>query len=90
MESLAVGAFKGYNGALESRSMLLHFLAYSMKAVMSPIPDPTGQSTYVDEYLGPAGSKLRKGVSTQFGQMHGKVNSCRTRAAFNALFCIGD
>ena len=89
MESLAVGAFKGYNGELDSRSMLLHFLAYSMKAVMSPIPDPTGQSTYVDEYLGPAGSKLRKGVSTQFGQIQGKVNSCKTRGEFNDLFCIG-
>ena len=89
MESLAVGAFKDYNGKLDSRSMLSHFLAYSMKAVMSPIPDPTGQSTYVDEYLGPAGSKLRKGVSTQLGQIHGKVNSCKTRGEFNDLFCVG-
>lgn len=90
MESLAVGAFKDYKGELDSRSMLLHFLAYSMKAVMSLIPDPTGQSTYVDEYLGLAGSKLRKGVSAQLGQFHGKVNSCKTRTAFNALFCVGD
>ena len=90
MESLAVRAFKGYKGELDSRSMLLHFFGYSTKAVMSPIPDPTGQSTHVDEYLGPAGSKLRKGVSTQFGQIRDKVNSCKTRAAFNALFCIGD
>ena len=89
MESLAVGAFKGYNSELDSRSMLLHFLSYSMKAVMSPIPDPTGQSTYVDEHLGPACSKLRKGVSTQFGQIQGKVNSCKTRGEFNDLFCIG-
>ncbi len=89
MESLAVGAFKDYKGELDPRSMLLHFLAYSMKAVMSPIPDPTGQSTYVDEYLGPIGSKLRKGVSTQLGQIRGKVNSCKTRGEFNDLFCIG-
>ena len=89
MESLAAGTFKGYNGKLDSRSMLSHFLAYSMKAVMSPIPDPTGQSKYVDEYLGPAGSKLRKEVSTQIGQIHSKVNSCRTRGDFNDLFCIG-
>ena len=90
MESLAIGAFKGYKGELDSRSMLLHFLGQSMKAVMSPIPDPTGQSRYVDEYLGPAKSRLRNGASTQFGQMRGKVNSCKTRAAFNALFCIED
>ena len=90
MESLAVGAFKGYNGKLDSRSMLLHFLAYSTKAVLSPIPDPTGQSKYVDEYLGPAGSKLRKGVSGQLSQIQGKINSCKTKAAFNDLFCIGN
>ena len=90
MESLAVGAFKGYNGKLDSRSMLLHFLAYSTKAVLSPIPDPTGQSTYVDEYLGPASSKLRKGVSSQLSQIQGKINACKTRGEFNTLFCIGN
>ena len=87
MESLAISAFKGYKGELDSRSMLLHFLAYSMKTVTSPIPDPTGQSKYVDEYLGQAKSRLRKGTSTQFGQMLAKVRSCNTRSEFNDLFC---
>ena len=90
MESLAVGAFNRYKGELDSRSMILHFLGYAMNAVMSLIPDSTGQSTYVDEYLGQAGSTLRKRASTYFGQMRSKVNSCKTRAEFNALFCIGD
>lgn len=90
MESLAVAAFNGYNGKLDSRSMLSHFLAYSTRAVLSPIPDPTEQTPYVDEYLGPANSKLRKGVSNQLVQILGKVNSCETKAEFNALFCIGN
>lgn len=90
MESLAVEAFKDYKGELDARSTLLHFLGYSMKAVMGPIPDPTGQSTYADEYLGPADSKLRERASTYFGQMRGKVDSCDTKAAFNTLFCIGN
>ena len=88
MESLAIDAFQGYEGELDSRSMLVHFLTHSTKTAMSPIQDSTGQSRYVDDYLGPASSKLRKGTSTRFGQMRGKVNSCKTRAAFNALFCI--
>ena len=87
MESLAIGAFRGYQGELDSRSMLLHFLTYSMKAVISPIPDPTGQSKYVDKYLGPAKSRHRKWNSTQFGQMHSKVRSCSTKAEFDDLFC---
>ena len=90
MESLAIDAFKGYEGELDSRSMLVHFLGHSMKAAMSPIADSTGQSRYVDESLGPAESKLRKGASTQFGQMRSKVNSCRTKEEFNRLFCEGN
>ena len=90
MESLAIDAFTGYKGPLDPKAMLNRLFSYSTKAIMGPIKDSTGQSRYVDEYLGPADSGPRKQASTYFGQMHGKVNSCKTRAAFNALFCIGD
>ena len=69
MESLAIDEFKDYQGPLEVKTMLVHLLGHSMDAVKSPITDSTGQTRYVDEYLGPADSKLRKGASTQFGQM---------------------
>ena len=90
MESLAIDAFAGYQGSHDPKTMLNRLFRHSAKAVMSPITDSTGQSRYVDEYLGPADSGPRKRASTSFGQMRGKVNSCKTRAAFNALFCIGD
>ena len=90
VESLAIEAFKAYHGPLDTRSTLIHFLEHSMAAVKRPIPDPTGQSKYVDQDLGPADSKLRKQATMFFQQMRGKVNRCRTRADFNALFCIGD
>ena len=90
MESLAIDAFAGYAGELDPRSMLVHFLGHSMKAVMSPIKDPTGQTRYVDGYLGEADSPARKRASAYFGQMRGEVNSCRTRAEFDALFCRGN
>ena len=90
MESLAIDAFSNFQGPLDPNSMLVHLLGQSMDAVMSPITDSTGQSRYVDEYLGPADSGPRKRTSTYFGQMRGKVNSCKTRADFNALFCIED
>ena len=90
MESLAIDAFKDYQGPLDPKSMLIHLLEHSMDAVKSPITDSTGQSRYVDDKLGRADSGPRKRASTYFGQMRGKVNSCKTRAAFNALFCIGD
>ena len=87
MESLAIDAFAGYEGELDPKSMLMHFLGHSMNAVRTPIEDPTGQTTYVDGYLGQGGSPARKGASTHFGQMRGKVNSCGTRAEFDELFC---
>ena len=89
MECLAIDAFKDYQGSLDPKTMLTHLLGHSMDEVMSPITDSTGQSRYVDEYLGPAKSKLRKGASTQFGQMRGEVKSCRAKADFDKLFCIG-
>ena len=89
MESLAIDAFAGYEGELDSRSMLVHFLEHSVKAVKTPIKDLTGQTKHVDQYLGRAESKLRKGASTRFGQMRSKVNSCRTQVEFEDLFCDG-
>ena len=61
-----------------------------MTAVNSPIADTTGQSGYVDEYLGPAKSRLRNRASTYFSQMRANVNSCTTKAKFNTLFCEGN
>ena len=89
MEALAIDAFAGYGGNLDPKSMLLHFLGYSIRGVMTPIKDPTGQTSHVDGYLGQAESKLRKGASTQFGQMRGKVNSCRTKEEFYDILSVG-
>ena len=87
MESLAIDAFRNYNGSLDSKTMLNHLFGHSMTAVMRPIADSTGQSRYVDEYLGSADSAGRQRASTYFGQMRGKVNFCRTRADLDNLFC---
>lgn len=90
MEALAIEAFRSYQGALDSKSMLVHLFGTSIKAVMTPIADSTGQSRCVDEYLGPAGSLPRKQTSTYFGQMRAKVNSSGTRAQMDTLFCEGN
>lgn len=89
IESLAIDAFEGYQGKLDSKAMLNHLFKYSTEAALNPIVDSTGQSRYVDEYLGKANSKLRKRASGHFAGMRSKVNSCETRKAFNALFGIG-
>ena len=80
MESLAIEAFRNYQGSLDNRAMLNRLVQNSVSAVMSPIADSTGQSRCVDEYLGEAGSRSRRRASTHFGQMRGKINSCQTEA----------
>ncbi len=90
IESLAIDAFGNYQGPQDPKSMLNHLLGHSMTAVKSPIADTTGQSGYVDEYLGPANSRLRDRASTYFSQLRSKVNSCRTKADFDNLFCAGN
>ena len=90
LESLAIDAFRNYQGAQDPKTMLKHFLSHSATAVRNPIPNTAGQTAYVDEYLGPANCRLRNRASTYFSQMRANVNSCTTRAQFNALFCEGN
>ena len=90
VESLAIDAFRDYRGTLDPKAMLNHLFSHSIVAVMSPIKDSTGQSRYVDEYLGPTDSRPRKRASTYFGQMRSKINSCRSTAEFDDLFCEGN
>lgn len=90
IESLAIEAFRDYKGPLDSKTMLRHLFGNSIRAVLTPIADSTGQSSYVDEYLGPANSRRRRRVSIYFGQIRAKINSSRTRRQLDSLFCAGN
>ena len=90
MESLAIEAFTHYNGPLDPKTMLGNLFGNSIRAVMTPVADSTGQSRCVDEYLGPAESKPRQRASTYFSQMKARVNSSKTRAELDSLFCEGN
>lgn len=62
IESLAVEVFKNYSGFFKFKDMLKHFFQDAPNRVLTPITDKTGQSVYVDEYLGPANSKQRLSI----------------------------
>jgi hypothetical protein len=62
-EVLAVAIFRGYMGDKTPKDMLRHLFDRLPDAVRQPIGDPTGQSMYVDEYLGPAKSVQREIVA---------------------------
>ena len=63
MESLAIAAFRDYEGPHTTTAMLPEFFFRAKHLVLSPLTDTTGQSIHVDEYLGPADSASRRTAS---------------------------
>lgn len=59
MESLAVAAFRGFEGKKTTAAMLPHFFERAKELVLTPMRDSTGQSVHVDAYLGDANSERR-------------------------------
>lgn len=55
--------------------MLKHFFTEGAKCVLKPITDKTGQSTHVDDYLGPANSLQRKMVSDSMANIARKMQN---------------
>ena len=86
MESLAIEAFRNYQGSHDLKSMLRHFIDHSSGTVLKPITDPTGQSRHVDEDLGPANSERRRRASEAFRKMMRRFDDCKSRQDFDNLF----
>lgn len=69
IESLAIDAFKGYEGTRTPASMLPHFFEHAKTRVLSPMSDSTGQSVHVDEYMGATNSAERESASHLLGRI---------------------
>src|SRR5205085_3963650 len=52
MESLAIAAFRGYDGPQTLPKMLPYFFTRIPDLLLQPIKDKTGQSVHVDTHLG--------------------------------------
>jgi hypothetical protein len=63
VEALALDATEGYTAAKTPKELFLHILRSAAQRVLTPIHDVTGQSRYVDEYLGPGKSVMRRNIS---------------------------
>lgn len=63
VESMAINAFRDYQGPNTLKAMVEHFFSAAPTLVQTPIRDSTGQSVYVDEYLGEPNSQARKVMS---------------------------
>jgi len=75
VEALAVDIFNDYHNENTSKIMLKHFFQQASQKVLSPIKDNTGQSIYVDEYLGIKNSLSRQLVSSALDRVYRKLHN---------------
>lgn len=74
-ESLAIEAFKSYQGSRTYKDMLTHLCREATNLVKSPIKDKTGQSLHVDDYLEEANSQDRLKTSAYLGRLTKKIET---------------
>ena len=74
-EAMAINVFRGYDGLRTPKSMLRHFFEHASEHVTEPIKDSSGQSVYVDEYLGAANSLERRIVADALGRIGRKMRN---------------
>lgn len=86
VEALAVDAFTVYNGRYTLYDMTKHFLDYSVKRVLSPINDVTGQSGIIDNYLGAANSIERQQLSHHIKDIAGRFSGSDVTSVAKELF----
>jgi hypothetical protein len=89
MESLAIAAFRDYQGPRTTTAMLPAFFERSKELVLSPIKDKSGQSIHVDGYLGAANSEVRQTMSHVFGRLARRMRNATAAGSteqWRALF----
>jgi hypothetical protein len=82
-ESLAIEAFKAYQGSRELKPMLKSYFEQASSLVRQPIRDKTGQSVHVDDYLGPTNSLERRIVSDAFSRISRRMRNADNAASID-------
>jgi predicted nucleotidyltransferase len=93
MESLAIAAFRGYDGEKITRAMLPIFFDKAKDIVLTPIKDRSGQSIHVDAYMGDANSEERQLASHVLGRIARRMRNATasgSTAQWRALFGIDE
>jgi predicted nucleotidyltransferase len=73
VEALAVAAFNSYEGPRTPKAMVQRFFDAASSGVLKPISDVTGQSRYVDDALGSAGSDARKAMAWSLNRIAKRI-----------------
>ena len=85
VEALAIEAFGAYSGPRTPKAMLTHLVQQASERVLSPIRDQTGQSRYVDEYLGSANSASRRNLSSRLTNLAETMDKTRSLDVWEGL-----
>lgn len=80
-ESLAIEAFKTYQGQRDLKRMLKSYFEQASTLVRQPIRDKTGQSIHADDYLGVANSLERRIVSDAFSRVSRRMSNADNAAS---------
>jgi len=84
LEAIASDAFRGYSGQKDRMSATKHLISACVNSVQRPIADITGQSAYVDEYLGGEGSVKRRNVADAFTRIQRRIYAADSSASVQA------
>lgn len=84
VESLAIEAFKNYDGSRTYKAMVAHLFVRAAELVKAPIADRSGQSVHVDEYLGTANSQQRRAVSQALQRVQRKIQNADASKSVDA------
>ena len=93
MESLAIAAFRKYDGEKSTRAMLPVFFEKAKDLVLAPLHDRTGQSIHVDAYLGQANTEERRVASHVLGRIARRMRNASassSTAQWRALFGLDE
>lgn len=85
LEALAISAFRDYSGPRTPKAMVSEFFTRAARDVLRPIRDVTGQSRYMDEYLGAADSSVRRSLARSFHQLGNLLSRSQSMADWKAV-----
>lgn len=90
IEALALRAFEGYDGEKSHAKLLKHFFEKASSIVLKPTRDVTGQSTFVDEDLGKAGSERRRAVSIALQRVARRMDNAQSVEEWQEILPTND
>ena len=85
VEALAIDAFRAYAGPRTPKAMLTHLVQHASERALRPIRDETGQSRYVDGYLGNANSASRRDLSSRLTNLGETMDKTRSLDVWESL-----